>query len=351
MILDLFVLILAYLVGCLCCEAIAFLLAPSISWLYGEAVYLEVRIFAYVIIQGLILTVLTVAAVRRVRRIASKSDESISQGLKLPSPLRIALRDPEKPDVLLEKYKTVVASIVPAYMVSSEGLLADAVFEKLTIRSGTSLGVWISYGIIKMPEGFYVPVWPGMLLDALSRHASDVKPRNYDRLRKFFINETGRSASPHIWVCSDRLDTTLAHEAMHSIQDFLSALYPDQGRLLRETALSHKVLVSKLAERFRNQVGYCANDMFDNKPGAYAGTYSSLGELSNLPLSVLYLRSVIRRVAATAEAMHDNDEIIPTLLVLHVLRVGEATEVLAEIFRQSGLRHDFCRTSFEVMPV
>ena len=350
MILDLFVLILAYLVGCLCCEAIAFLLAPSISWLYGEAVYLEVRIFAYVIIQGLILTVLTVAAVRRVRRKASESDESISQGLKLPSPLRITLRDPEKPDVLLEKYKTVVASIVPAYMVSSEGLLADAAFAKLTIRSGISLGIWISYGIIKMPQGLYVPVWPGdMLLDALSRHASDVKPRNYDRLRKFFINKTRRSGSPHIWVCSDRLDTTLAHEAMHSIQDFLSALYPDQGRLLRETALSHKVLVSKLAERFRNQVGYCANDMFDNKPGAYAGMYSRLE--SNPPLSVLHLRSVIRRVAATAEAMHDNDEIIPTLLALHVLRVGEATEVLAEIFRQSGLRDDFCRTSFEVMPV
>jgi hypothetical protein len=101
MILDLFVLILALFIGCLCCEAIAFLLAPSISWLYGEAVYLEVRIFAGVVIQGLILTVLTVAAVRRVRRIASESDESISQGLKLPSPLRIALRDPEKPDVLL----------------------------------------------------------------------------------------------------------------------------------------------------------------------------------------------------------------------------------------------------------
>ena len=262
----------------------------------------------------------------------------------IPEPKEVELQklaSGGKVDPLLEKYKSVIASIMPPEYIGKDGFLMTP--------GGESYGVGVekSKSLIFKLFGKYLPKFGyttqgqySTLLRSLQLNKNKFNESDYISLETLIKDKFSREQQKI--VVGSGSENILPHEAFHTIQSFLSTNYPDVYDKVLESAVLNKQdfikVYSKSPISKKAFASYGLETLFatpqSNRKNNYRNAFSGEERASEL-----------RPVIDAAEAMLGNNEIIPTLLdMVSIYKDKEAEQLLSKIFTQSGLNADFMST-------
>ena len=246
-----------------------------------------------------------------------------------------------KVDPLLEKYKSVIASIMPPEYIGKDGFLMTPGGESYEVGIGKS--TLLNLANMFFPQvGYTTQGSYSTLLSTLRANKDKFSDEDFARLSNN-IKAKFESEQQKIGI-GFRSGSLIPHEAFHTIQSFLSTNYPDTYDKLLGSALLNKnkfIDIYKKSKMQKSMAKYSIDTLFADKSTLKQSSYARSGDIltSQIPGTESIKEDFIAQMGA--------NEIIPALLDMSTIyKESAAKELLSTIFRDSGLNANF----FENMP-
>ena len=254
---------------------------------------------------------------------------------------------------LLEKYKKILASILPSEMLTKDGFL------KTPDGRGESIDIQTSGD-----KAFYAG---GLPIKAIRHQIEKAKPQlpqqDYDVLKRFIDqNLLFEGNEDIINVSGAKHRGVLAHETFHDIQGYLYDNYPDIADKIFQSINNNKPAITQWYgdagnAEYTGPGEYQLGDFFPNlTPTSLAASPVGSGEQRNIGKDVA-VSGFKALQKAKAEASRNTlmalgkgsfdvgrNETIPVLLGAASEGNAPAAKILEQIFSEAGLRSDFYKT-------
>jgi TP901 family phage tail tape measure protein len=250
---------------------------------------------------------------------------------------------------LLEKYKKILASILPSEMLTKDGFL------KTPDGRGESIDIQTSGD-----KAFYAG---GLPFKAIRHQIEKAKPQlpqqDYDVLKRFIDqNLLFEGNEDIINVGGAKHRGVLAHETFHDIQGYLYDNYPDIADKIFQSINNNKPAITQWYSDTNNAeyTGPGEYQLGDFFPNLTSGALAGSGEQRNIGKDVA-VSGFKALQKAKAEASRNTlmalgkgsfdvgrNETIPVLLGAAAEGNSPAAKILEQIFAEAGLKSDFYKT-------
>lgn len=266
-------------------------------------------------------------------------------------------------DALLDKYKAILASILPPEMLTGEGLLKtpSGVGEAVRIIPEAKRTVFQALGLASYDRGsaFYEGgLQLKTLRHLLNQRRAVLNPAEAETLDMFLAaNLPANGTADTISIRGAKHKGVLAHEAFHDIQGFLYDFHPEIMDRLRVSLTSRRAEIECWFKdpgnfRFVGKGNYKFHHLFPDTedhspygPGLQLEAREALikrkrtREIENTIAS-----SAFYRLLEDAQKELGTNEAIPVLLGAASEGNKKAAKIMSEVFGESGLNGDFMST-------